>query len=52
MMTESRLSNIGGSLFSIKDLNGDRRFGKKKKINLFHFFSGLKEIITVGFNKD
>lgn len=52
-MTESCLSNIGGSLCSIKDINGDIRFkGKKKKNRSFQFFSGPKEIITVGFNKD
>lgn len=50
-MTESCLSNIGGSLCSIKDINGDIRF-KEKKNQSFQFFSGPKEIITVGFNKD
>lgn len=50
VVTESCLSNIGGGLFSIEDMSGDRRFEKKKSI--FSHFSGPKEIITVGFNKD
>lgn len=55
MMTESRLSNIKGSLFSIKDINSDIRFffwGGGGGINLFDFFQGQRKSSQLGLIKN
>lgn len=49
VVTESCLSNIGGGLFSIEDMSGDRRFGKKNQS--FPIFQGQRKSSWLGLIK-
>lgn len=48
VVTESCLSNIGGSLFSIEDVNGDRRFEKNQS---FPISQGQRKSSRLGLIK-